>query len=117
MIATTIVFILVALSGASNAVADIITHKFGRSIFWHKDPRFWNPAVSWKIAPYIRFTKYKVDAWHIFSSLETVFFAIALCVAYANPPRLKWYFMLLIIGIVWNCSFNLFYNKILIKKK
>jgi hypothetical protein len=115
MTVTTIADILcIALAGFFKAVSDTLDHHFGRSVFRFKDPRFWNPEVSWKEANYLRFTNYKIDAWHISNSLIIICFACALSL---DRPHIGFVWELIISGICYNFSFNIFYNKILLTKK
>jgi hypothetical protein len=68
------IFLFILLAAICKAVADTLQHHFESSVFKYKDPRFWNPAVSWQYAYRIRFTKYPVDAWHLSNSLMIIFF-------------------------------------------
>ena len=114
MIATAIAVLCIALSGFFKAVSDTLAHHFSRSVFRWKDPRFWNPEVSWKEAKVLRFTKYKWDAWHISNSLMIICFIVA---AVIHSPLFAWYIEIPIGGVIFNIFFNVFYNKILLKKK
>lgn len=103
----TILFIV--LAGAFKAGADTLTHHFDSSIFRHKERKFWDPTISWKYAKYLPPTKYKVDAWHLFNSAMIVCFCAAVAV---NPRAHFWLWELLATGLLFNFSFNLFYNKL-----
>lgn len=94
-----------------KAVSDTISHHFYTSVFRGKNPDFWNPEYSWKVKP-LPFTKYPPDAWHLFNSGMIVCFIAA---AVFHVKLLPWWAELLIGGAVFNLTFNLFYNKILIK--
>jgi hypothetical protein len=104
----TILFIAVA--AIMKAAADTMTHHFSSSVFRWKDPRFWDPSVSWMHAPLLRWTRYRLDAWHLANSLMVVCFAAA---AVFHEAHLRWYWELLIAGVIYNVTFNRFYNKIL----
>ena len=119
-----LVFVLFA--SICNAIMDTISFHYEISIFSKLNPNYWNPTISWKnkyvdwdngnrerkkifginIAPAF------LDAWHLFKSLMIILFALSI-VLY------KVYFNLIIdfivIGLVWNVFFSLFYNKILKK--
>lgn len=111
------------LAAICNAVMDTLEHHFSTSIFNHRKlkDKFWNPFISSWCAPYIRFTKYKLDAWHLFKSSMIVFQALSITFAWMyGPPLLNiwWYYIgfFIMLGITWNGTFNIFYNHILIKK-
>lgn len=91
------------LAAICNALMDTLEHHFDVSIFRNLNPKFWNPNVSWQYAYIIPFTKYKVDAWHLAKSLMII------CLAFACANT--WY-MFIILGIIWNSVFNIFYNRI-----
>lgn len=101
---------IVVLAGAFKAVADTLTHHFDDSVFHKMDPKFWNPEFSWKYADFLKFTKYRLDAWHLANSGMIICFCIALAI---HGHFLWWGWEFLIAGTVYNLSFNLFYNKIL----
>lgn len=115
-----------ALAAMCNSVMDTITHHYYRSIFYKpqslnndKWNNFWNPELSWKSAFIIPLTHYKLDAWHLFKSLMIIFQGIAIIFAWTdNPPFIEnfWFncSVLIIMGFLWNLTFNIFYNKILI---
>lgn len=105
-----ILFLIIA--GFFKAVSDTLTHHYDTSIFKWKDARFWNPAISWQFAHYLKFTKYKLDAWHISNSGMIIFFSLAVVF---HHPHLKWYYEILLAGSLFNLSFNIFYNHILRK--
>lgn len=56
----------------------------------------------------IPFTKYHFDGFHVFNSLMIVCFILAACFV----PDLAWYYILGIGGVLFNVTFNLFWNKI-----
>lgn len=98
---------------------DTLTHHYYRSIFFKKDfnKYFWNPEESWLHAKMLPFTKYRLDAWHLFKSAMIIFQASAIITAWIETPLFNvWWFYLsffILLGIVWNGTFNLFYNHIL----
>ena len=103
-----ILFIL--LAAISKAAADTVSHHFETSVFKWKDPRWWNPAVSWEYVGFIKFTKYRPDFWHLCNSGMIIFFCLA---TVFHKPVLEWYYELLIAGLLFNLCFNLFYNRLL----
>lgn len=114
----TILFIV--LAAVCKAVADTLAHHFSTSVFKWKDPRWWNPAISWQHVGFIRFTKYRADAWHLANSGMILFFIIAAIVF--EPVNIHigsfhlsiWGgFLVVIYGYAFILPFNLFYNKIL----
>ena len=128
------------LAAACCAVMDTLQHHFYSSKIYYMRRKptqsyWWNPTYSW-------YNKYKgrnpqkgkikwfwglmdkpaflTDGWHLFKSLMIVFICLSIAFAdgiYSNP---KWYSYIVIVvmfGTVWNLTFNLFYNHILIRKK
>ena len=113
-----------------NAVMDTLVHHYWHSIFNSRklDDKFWNPAISWQTTPYLPYTKYKADAWHIAKSLMIISQALSCCFifivgVYILPETPAWLLsidsviIMIVLGLLWNGVFNLFYNKILIKKQ
>jgi hypothetical protein len=95
--------LFIILAAICNAVMDVLQFHFHTSVFKYMG-KLWNPDISWKVAKMLPFTKYKLDAWHIFKSMMIVFLLFAMY-------GFSWWFV--VGGIVWNLTFNLFYNKIL----
>jgi hypothetical protein len=106
--------LFICLAGFSKAVADTLTHHFETSVFKNKDRRFWDPAISWKYARYLKFTRYKIDAWHLANSGMIISFCTAVATNCIHD-HLHWLLRLIIAGTLFNLSFNLFYNKLLRK--
>lgn len=120
--------IMVFLSAICNAVMDTLSHHHSTSVFKKHNSGFWADAnlVSWKnkyinndpvqgrrkflgiIIP-VQFT----DAWHFFKSLMIILFALSV-VFYSQIIYIWTDFVL--FGIIWNLTFNLFYNHLLKKK-
>jgi hypothetical protein len=98
------------LAGMFKAIADTLADHFYISVFKKKDPKFWDKSISWKYAKYLPLTKYKVDAWHLANSGMILCFCGAVAFHDALYP---WYWQLIGAGIIFNLSFNIFYNKIL----
>lgn len=97
--------IFLILAAVCNALMDTLSHHYSSSIFKYKNPQFWNPNVSWQYAKFLPFTKYRVDAWHLAKSAMIIFLCFAIDFSWKG----------LILGILWNLTFNCFYNKILKK--
>ena len=113
-----IIVLLFVLAAICNACMDKLSFHYHKSIFNKLNPNFWNPAVSWRTAKIIPFTKYKLDAWHLFKSAWVVFVSIALATAFVyskNNTCNSWLLISIVIflGIIWNTTFNLFFNRIL----
>jgi hypothetical protein len=100
-------YIFLAIAAIFNAIMDTLTHHFSTSVFKNKNEEFWNPNVSWKFATFFPYTKYRVDAWHLAKSAMIV----NICLAIVSFNGNWWEFF--ILGLLWNFSFNIFYNKIL----
>jgi hypothetical protein len=106
------------LAAICNSVMDTLVHHYSTSVFKKLNSAVWNPEVSWKSAAYLPYTKYKIDAWHLFKSAMIIFLALSIISAWIfGPPLLNvWWFYLITfvwLGVVWNGVFNLFYNHIL----
>lgn len=96
------IWILIPLSFAAimSAVMDILENEnFFSSRFANHDQKFWYKRESWKHAR--KFFGWKLDAWHIAKSLMV----ICVCGAMADS-----FFQFIVLGIVWNISFNLTYK-------
>jgi hypothetical protein len=100
-------YIFLILAASCNAIMDTLQHHFSTSIFKNKNPKFWNPNVSWQFVNFLPFTKYRADAWHLAKSVMV----INICISIVFFNGYWWEFF--IFGTVWNLTFNLFYNKIL----
>lgn len=116
------IFFLV-LAAICNAVCDTLVHHYYISVFNKKGwpAKFWNPDLSSTEAYIIPFTKYKIDAWHLFKSGMICFLIASVVMAHENGEAILnvWWFYLIeyiLFGLTWNGVFNLFYNHILIKK-
>ena len=120
-------YILFALAAICNAVMDTLVHHYNKSIFTKLNAWFWDATISWtnKYIDHLptkglRMLIWKIhypvqltDAWHLFKSIMIVLLVLG-AVLYEPLLGIGWDF--LTIGIIWNLTFNLFYNKILRKK-
>lgn len=95
--------ILTIIAAISKAVADTIAHHFDTSVFRHS--KFWVNGGK------IIFGKYKFDGWHLANSCMITAFITAFCF----PVAIPWYWIISGGGILFNFTFNIFYNKILRK--
>ena len=119
------------LAAACCAVMDTLQHHFDSSVFFpslknSKRVYWWNPFLSWRnkyinqnpekgLRKWLWFDVPFTDGWHTFKSLMIVFICIS--VATFEPLIDSPIINIIIYGTAWNVIFNLFYNKILIKKK
>ena len=103
-------YIFFALAAVCNAVMDRIENsiQFNQSVFNRLNPEFWCKTISAHSVKFIPFTKYRLDAWHLFKSLMIIF--IVLAIIFYNPFIYVLDFV--ILGIIWNLVFNIFYNKV-----
>ena len=103
--------LFIAIAAACNAVMDRTENApaFNKSVFNHFDVKFWLKTVSCDYATKI-FT-WKYDAWHVAKSSMVIFLLMAVGL---YSPILGGVFDFLLFGAVWNLTFNLFYNKILV---
>lgn len=126
-------YLSIIVASVSNAIMDTLAHHFHRSIFSNMNHWFWNPGVSWrnkynggnvyagrkKIVIWIfgrriktMFNKpvFLTDAWHLFKSIMITAFIFAIVIS----PKLS-VLDFVMIGIVYNTIFSLFYNRLLIR--
>lgn len=121
MISVFLSLLFFLLAAACNACMDKLSFHFHKSVFNKLNPNFWDPSVSWKYAKFVPFTKYKIDAWHLFKSSMIVFICISIMIAFKGGVYVDNSFvynkivLFLTMGLLWNGSFNLFFNKILSK--
>lgn len=121
MISVFLSLLFFLLAAACNACMDKLSFHFHKSVFNKLNPNFWDPSVSWKYAKFVPFTKYKIDAWHLFKSAMIVFICISIMIAFKGGVYVDNSFvynkivLFLTMGLLWNGSFNLFFNKILSK--
>lgn len=99
------------LAAACNALMDSVEYEtaFEKSIFSKLNPKWWCKSISWEYVKFLPLTKYRPDAWHLAKSSMVVFIVLAIVVAAPVSHPLP-HFVLL--GLIWNMSFNLFYNHI-----
>jgi uncharacterized membrane protein YccC len=105
------------LAAVFSAVADTLADHFETSIFKWKDPRWWKKDVSWQHVGFIRFTKYRPDAWHLSKSAMIVCFILfGLLFPFSMHGFWVAVISLVILGGVFNLTFNIFYNHLLRRK-
>jgi hypothetical protein len=107
---TALTILFISLAAVFKAISDTLKDHFSVSVFKWKDPRFWNPEISYKYVGFIRFTRYRPDAWHLSNSGMIICFCLA---AVIHQPVLSWYYELAIAGLLFNLIFNVFYNHLL----
>lgn len=129
-------FFLLLFAGGCNAVMDITTHKFEKSIFSDFDKQWWNPAVSWlnKYEVPAAWNDYKLvrrhiefigidtgivipvvftDGWHLFKSLMLT--SIVVAVVFYEPIFDKWWLDLIMSRLAFGIGFNFCYKWALLK--
>jgi hypothetical protein len=106
--------LFISLAGMFKAVADTLTHHFDTSVFKNRERKWWDPVISWKYAKVLPWTKYKVDAWHVANSLQIICWCAAMAgMTYIlHRASFPWWAIFIGSGLLFNISFNLFYNKI-----
>lgn len=117
--------ILMVLAGFFNSCMDVLKVRFRTSIFstW-KNQNWINPALSWhnkwkpntKIGDLIMSTVlvWLTDMWHLTKMLMLV--CISLAIVLYNP-LFKWYLDVFILYFAFTGTFELFFSRILIKKR
>ena len=116
--------ILVILATICNAIMDVISFHYSKSVFSKLNPKWWDPSISWK-NKYVDWDRGKqtektiwgikyptalTDAWHLFKSIMILLMILAIVL---YTPFINLIIDFMIIGTGWNITFNLFYNKIL----
>lgn len=125
--------ICIALAAVCNAIMDIIVHHYHKSIFTNKKyfkGYWWNGSSSWKNkyidgditkgrrkikGTNINYPVQLTDAWHFFKMWMIVFICASIVTFPGGLPIYKLAILFLTYGALWNNTFSLFYNKILIK--
>ena len=128
--------LFLALAAACNAVMDICSHHFYRSVFRKLSVAWWCADLSWankyidgmpilgrtywiffgiKIIKPVQIT----DAWHLFKMFMIIFLALSI-ITFNDYMDIRenfliFLFQLCLYGIVWNGTFSLFYKYILKK--
>lgn len=109
-----IALLFIAVAAMLNAIMDLLENEnFHKSIFYREKTfglywdSFWYKRESWKYAKQL--FGYKFDGWHISKSLMIISFAFAIVL---YNPIILWWIDIIIMGIIWNVTFNLFYHKI-----
>lgn len=114
MLSLALSLLLFSTAAIMNAIMDTLMFHFDQSIFSGKDRKFWDPSVSWNAAKYIPYTNYKIDAWHLAKSAMIILVALAAMVLLGNlkfiMPWWGYISMLIAYGIVWNVTFNAFFD-------
>lgn len=89
-----------------NAGMDSVENeRFDETIFSYFDKSFWYKRKSWAYAKMIG--GYKIDGWHLMKSAMVVFMVLA-CVCFKKDAPIIVHIG--IFGLLWNLTFNLFYN-------
>jgi len=132
--------ILFCLAAICNSVQDTVDHHYYKFRWKDKwNPMWWNASVSWKNKYVDRdvskgFKKWNIlgivinkpvqitDAWHFFKTLMIILLAFSVVfyvpiVTFFEYKLLNILLDVLLLGIVWNNTFSLFYDKILVTKK
>jgi hypothetical protein len=131
-----ITLFLLFLAGALNATMDVLSFRYKTSIFskYTKLQEFFNPQESWvnkyknnnpELGPKFfgskTFLVFLTDAWHLAKMLMITSFTLA--IVFYNPVIVTEYMLvnivanLLLMRVVFSSTFELFFSKILIKKK
>jgi hypothetical protein len=115
--------IFFALAAACNAVMDSVENEHIYDTVFNpqrKNSAFWYKRDSWDKAKKIG--GWKFDAWHLFKSIAVINLCLSAAFAATSDLALRWGLLaqvilkVVILGLTWNLSFNLFYNVIFKKK-
>ena len=95
------------IAAVLNALMDRVENEnFSSSVFRGLNPKWWYKRESWKYAK--RVFGWKYDSWHVAKSSMIISLAFAI-VLYKPVFGVM---DVLIIGAIWNGTFNIFYNRI-----
>ncbi len=106
--------VFIILAAICDALIDTLQHHWYKFRFKDKvDKQWWNPQISWqnKYNPDVMIVQLS-DAWHLFKTIKIILWVIAV-VTYQiiiNPL-----IDILIIGLIRNLVFSIFYNKVFVK--
>lgn len=121
------------LSGALDAVMDVLQDHFSVSVFKNLNPQFWNPNVSWTnkyidgdvnkghkkitiLGFAFNYPDALTDAWHMSKMLMVVTDVMSITSAAWIGFHYSFIWLLVyfaIIGMLRNATFSLFWDKIL----
>lgn len=105
--------ILIIFAALCKAVADTLQWHFDSSVFRKLNPYFWNPWQSATRVHFMRFTRYRPDAWHFANSGMICCFISA---AALDKLNLHWCWQVIAGGVLFNVAFEIFFSKVLRKK-
>lgn len=112
-----IIALLIVLAGMCKAAADLMRNRFDVSIWWRK-PSFYDPRISYKRR---RIFNYPVDGWHLANSGMISCFCGAIALVPLVPAFAPLWLnipgLFAATGTLFTLSFNLFYNRIFLRKK
>ncbi len=131
--------VLFILASICSSVMDVTSFHFETSIFSKLNPKFWNESESWKnkyqdwdggnfkrkkLIWNINLPVCFTDSWHMFKT--TMIFLVVGAIVLYKPTLscfdlgfckpLLYLFDFVLFGTAWNCMFNIFFNRILVKK-
>jgi hypothetical protein len=128
--------ILYCLSGICDAVMDTCSDHYSISIFKKMNPNIWNKNISWVnkynndnpsnglktitfLGIVLNYPVQLTDAWHFFKMIKELLIILAIIVAVSINIDFSGLFIFgyfITLSILRNLCFDLFYNKILLKK-
>ena len=131
--------ICLILASICNAIMDVCSFHYEKSIFRKLNPKFFDGSVSWKskyqdwdngdnrrrkiFGSKINYPVQLTDSFHFFKSLCIVFICISIATFDCNllsiieSQIIRTIIIIVIYGTSWNVFFSLFYNFILVRKK
>jgi hypothetical protein len=95
---------------------------FNNSVFRNLDRKWWLRSVSWQYVKFIRWTKYRPDAWHIAKSAMIASIGLAaVSLMYApvfllRRPLLNFLSISALLAVIVTASFVVFYDYVLKQK-
>lgn len=109
-------YITWVLAAFCNSVMDRTENApaYNQSVFKNLEKKFWLKEVSWQYA--VKILKWKGDCWHIAKSMMVIFIAATIVFSVIYEPLLRPWLNFIVLGLLWNGIFNLFYNYILKRK-
>ena len=103
-------YIFISLAAICSALMDKAENsiQFQKSVFRKFKPDFWCKTISAHAIKFIPFTKYRPDAWHLAKSAMIIFWCLASIFYHSFIPVIDF----IVMGVVYNATFNIFYNRL-----
>jgi len=126
--------ILLVLSGISKAIKDTVQDHFYNSIFRKLNPAFWEKGGSWlnkykdpasgdmtpKFWGSTTFLAWTTDAWHLFDTLQSTFWQLAVTIPFVYLMGWHWWLGIPVLILIKACvslPFEVAYSKLFVRNE